>query len=264
MFEFLGSAVWVFAYNYSSNTSLVRAFAYFATFVIASTVSGAHFNPAVTLAVYLQSGEYRKNFLYMLVCMFVQFAGCFFGILASYAILFEGTQILYPDPTMTYKGPDGTESVYYTDGNNLHYGKVFFLEGIMTMIFAIVFLCVKYRNPLKHSDEIIKGLALAFTLYACFEMTTGAGACLNPWFGISQNVYVNGIINGMHGTGRIWSRAMWCYAVAPFCGAILAVLLFKLSLVANEDTSSSAMRIHEDPYNHKPVNNHTGPQVSQA
>lgn len=242
LFEFLGTAFYVIAFNYSAelslNSNLVRAFAYFATWIVASTVSGAHFNPAMSLVVYFQTGEYKKNFLYLLAVMFIQLCGAFLGTLAAYLILWESSPVLRPNPTLT----NGSESMYYTDsGEHLHYGKMWFLEGIMTMIFAIVFLAVKFRYPLKRSDEVLKGVALAFTLYACLELTAGAGACLNPWFGLAQVCYTVGLYEGMK---KIIRRSIWVYILAPFAGAILGFILFKFSTV-NEEEESEKFNHHQ-------------------
>jgi glycerol uptake facilitator-like aquaporin len=53
MFEFLGTAFQVMAFNYSFNNYITRATAYFVTWILASTISGAHFNPVLSLAVYM-------------------------------------------------------------------------------------------------------------------------------------------------------------------------------------------------------------------
>lgn len=70
IFELLGSAVWVMAFNYSNNNYFVRAASFFFMWMIASTVSGAHFNPAISLAVYMSQRKYRKLFPY-LFCVWI-------------------------------------------------------------------------------------------------------------------------------------------------------------------------------------------------
>lgn len=60
-YEFCGSALVVYAFNFSYVDSFTRAFAYFMGWMFAVTISGAHFNPATTLAVYLVEGRYREN-----------------------------------------------------------------------------------------------------------------------------------------------------------------------------------------------------------
>jgi glycerol uptake facilitator-like aquaporin len=47
-----------------------RAFAYFVGWLIAVSVSGAHFNPAVSLAVYIAEGKYSRQIGRLLIYWF--------------------------------------------------------------------------------------------------------------------------------------------------------------------------------------------------
>lgn len=64
MYEFFGSALVTYAYNLSFDEKsnfcgpLNRGIAYFIGWIIACSVSGAHFNPATSLAVFIYE---RKN-----------------------------------------------------------------------------------------------------------------------------------------------------------------------------------------------------------
>ena len=60
IYEFLGSALLVYAYNFTFTGYMSRGFAYFVGWIIAASVSGAHFNPATSLAVYLVEGKYLR------------------------------------------------------------------------------------------------------------------------------------------------------------------------------------------------------------
>lgn len=59
-YEFLGSMLMVYAFNAMGNNYLIRAVTYFSLWVLAVAISGAHFNPATTLGVYLSEGKYMK------------------------------------------------------------------------------------------------------------------------------------------------------------------------------------------------------------
>ena len=61
VYEFWGSALTVYAFNFTAASYLGRAFAYFVGWMIAVSVSGAHFNPATTLAVYIAEGKYIRQ-----------------------------------------------------------------------------------------------------------------------------------------------------------------------------------------------------------
>ena len=58
-YEFIGSAVLVVAYNWTYGNTPINhilgiSFTYFALYALFGTISGAHFNPALTLGVLIQ------------------------------------------------------------------------------------------------------------------------------------------------------------------------------------------------------------------
>jgi len=53
LYEFWGTAFWVMAFNYSYNNYFVRGVTYSVLWIICSTTTGAHFNPALSLAVWM-------------------------------------------------------------------------------------------------------------------------------------------------------------------------------------------------------------------
>ncbi len=59
-YEFLGTMAMVYAFNFSGNNYWQRAMTYFSMWMLAVTISGAHFNPATTLGVYLAEGKYLR------------------------------------------------------------------------------------------------------------------------------------------------------------------------------------------------------------
>jgi glycerol uptake facilitator-like aquaporin len=59
-FEFIGTALVVYSYNYTLGSYIARGFSYFLGWMIAVSISGAHFNPATTLGVYLAEGKYGR------------------------------------------------------------------------------------------------------------------------------------------------------------------------------------------------------------
>lgn len=57
LYEFLGTAFMVYAYN---SSPLARPFVYFIFWIAAYKVSGAHFNPATTLAVFIVERQMKN------------------------------------------------------------------------------------------------------------------------------------------------------------------------------------------------------------
>lgn len=70
IYEFLGSAIVTYSYCLGGGSGHDRAFAYFIAWILAYQVSGAHFNPATTLAVFIIEREF-KNLLGFLLSLLV-------------------------------------------------------------------------------------------------------------------------------------------------------------------------------------------------
>ena len=69
VYEFIGSAIVTWAFNIGAKDNSTRAVAYFIGYLFAVNVSGAHFNPATSLAVYLtekDSKDKNHKLLYFL------------------------------------------------------------------------------------------------------------------------------------------------------------------------------------------------------
>lgn len=58
IFEFFGTAMMIYAYNFADGSDYARSFTYFVAWIIAVSISGAHFNPATTLAVFINEKKY--------------------------------------------------------------------------------------------------------------------------------------------------------------------------------------------------------------
>ena len=59
-FEFLGTSAIVYAFNFTNASYSGRAFTYFMWWFLAVSTSGAHFNPATSLAVYIAEGKFLR------------------------------------------------------------------------------------------------------------------------------------------------------------------------------------------------------------
>jgi glycerol uptake facilitator-like aquaporin len=60
MYEFMGSCLTVYAFNFTFTDYMGRGFAYFIGWLVCASVSGAHFNPATSLAVYLVEAKFAR------------------------------------------------------------------------------------------------------------------------------------------------------------------------------------------------------------
>lgn len=164
-------------------------------------ISGCHINPAITLGVWL-SGRMKASDA--MKYMIAQVLG---GILASaviYAIVAGGTS---------------TGGVTLTGANGFKEGAVisaFIAEVVFTFIFVLVVLGTTASN---NGTPKFAGLAIGLTLLlanaVCIPIT---GASINPARSIGPALFEGGLALSQ----------LWLFIVAPFVGAILSTIVWKL------------------------------------
>ena len=74
MYEFLASAFLLYVILLGGSAVGVT-FVVFVLILATSPVSGGHFNPAITIAVYIAQKEYKRNFALMILIFLFQIAG---------------------------------------------------------------------------------------------------------------------------------------------------------------------------------------------
>ena len=170
-YEFCGTAFVVSAYTLSFFDPLARSIAYFIGFILLFHVTGAHFNPATTLADYLNkksSGTYttetdKKNAL-KLMCMviFIQMIGSLMGVLITYLL----AKFYLPSYRLYPKG--GLGGLYtYTDSNyevGFQYARIFGQEVLQTCLFTLFYLALTQSKDVytQRSNFLLRGLALVY------------------------------------------------------------------------------------------------------
>jgi glycerol uptake facilitator-like aquaporin len=201
---------------------------YFLFWMLAVTISGAHFNPATSLAVYLAEGKYLRQVGRLILYWLFQLMGAFAGILMTWLIFNEPLQgyLLWPNEGI----PGVGATRFFSHLGNIYYVKIIWLEFWNAMIFTYVYLLVIYKPSIRTVDEIVKGLAVSIALYACWVNTAESGGSLNPALGIAQSAYQVGFLNGYDMNGNRYASAIWVYAVFPLVGAMFAALLFRLHI----------------------------------
>lgn len=109
LYEFFGTAIVTYSFNLSAGNYFVRACAYLIGWLLAANVSGAHFSPATTLAVFIYEKK-ASHFIYMLACMLTQFAGAFLGVVISFALVKFSDATLYPS---SFTGTSSGDILYF-------------------------------------------------------------------------------------------------------------------------------------------------------
>jgi hypothetical protein len=87
IFEFLGTMLQSTAYIFGGQVADVRQGLYFVGWLLAAGISGAHFNPASTFAIFLMEPNKGQNAKYLIFIWIIQFCGAFAGILLTFLIM---------------------------------------------------------------------------------------------------------------------------------------------------------------------------------
>jgi glycerol uptake facilitator-like aquaporin len=88
LYEFIGTAIMVYSFNSSSDPLNVRArpMAYFILWILAYKISGAHFNPATSIAAFIIEGK-CMNGLGLFLTIIAQCVGAWLGIALGYLLI---------------------------------------------------------------------------------------------------------------------------------------------------------------------------------
>lgn len=163
-------------------------------------ISGAHYNPAITLAIWIRKKMETKD---VLPYMGAQFLGAICASLVFYFSL-----------KRSMGGP------VPLDGFNYNM-KPMILESIFTFLLALVVLnvAVSKKNDVRTNYGIAIGLAVMAGMFSVGEIS---GAAFNPAVGVGPNL-VNAIVED----GNI--SHVWIYIAGPFLGASLAAVVYKMT-----------------------------------
>jgi aquaporin Z len=167
------------------------------------SVSGAHFNPAVSLGIHLAGRDKMAPFDTM-AYIAAQIVGGVCGSFTYFLIDHEAAVLLAP-----------------TGHYNLR--EVLFVEVLYTAALVYVVLNVATTTNEKQGNGAngYFGLAIGFTVVAsAIAIGPISGCSLNPAVSVG-NMFVGGAVHGPQAF-RFWS----CYVFAPFGGSLLGSILF--------------------------------------
>ena len=157
-------------------------------------ISGAHYNPAVTLAVFLRG---RVRGIDVLPYFGAQIAGGLLGGVAARMIV----------------SPTSIEAMSFSAGK---IAAALFAEFLFTFLLAYVVLNVATSQD--HDDNSFYGLAIGLIVLAGASAVGGiSGAAFNPAVAIAASAI--GLFP--------WS-AIWIFLIANFAGGAVAALVFRL------------------------------------
>ena len=162
-------------------------------------ISGAHYNPAVSIAMILRGLLTTKEAINYILS---QLAGAF---LAAIFVQWVGGAVMEV-------GPSNTASVL----------QILSVEAIFTFALVLVILNVA-TNP-KTEGNSYYGLAIGFTVMAgAFAGGGISGGAYNPAVGTGPI-----LVDAIMGEGNTLSN-LWYYLVGPIVGAMVATYVYKLT-----------------------------------
>jgi len=183
--------------------------------------SGAHFNPAVTLAI-LTSGRNLISVLDALLYMITQFLGGIAGVLTAYALAQPKTGLGHLGPNPGARDPLGRPYKLMDCADE---------ETIFTFVLCFTVLCVATSKFYATSQAF--GLAIGMCITVGGVSIGGVtGACLNPAVSLGIEV-TNAVGHARNGTGGPEGP----FAVAPvamyvafqYLGGILAAFAYRVT-----------------------------------
>ena len=90
VYEGIGTMLFVYSIMLTNNPISI-AFSLFASIVIFGAITGGHFNPAVTLGVYISEGKWKENASWLVSIIVAQVLGAFVAQGLATLTLFEDT-----------------------------------------------------------------------------------------------------------------------------------------------------------------------------
>ncbi len=194
LMELLGTFFFVLTIVVTGNPFAIAAML-MAWVYIGGYVSGAHYNPAVTLAVALRS---HSTSIHIAWYMAAQVIG---GFLAFAAAAFLGSEIIIPAPAVPLL-------------------QAFLVETLLAFVLAFVVLVVSTSEKFKASH--IFGFAIGFSIPALASIgATTSGGLFNPAIALGVNLFA--LLNG---SAIVW-QDLGMYVGGALAGGALAAFAFK-------------------------------------
>lgn len=195
LMEFIGTMFWVLAVGFSGNPLAVGVMVIVMVYM-GKHISGAHYNPAVTLAVWIRGKIESKN---VAGYMIAQLIGAFAAALIFYLIQ---ERTFAPVPAV-----------------GVEIWKSIFLELLFTFALCSVYLVVATNDNLK--ENYIYGLAIGLTVMAgAFLVGRITGGAFNPAVALGPE-----LMDKLEGGAAL--NKFYIYIIGCFGGGALSAIVYK-------------------------------------
>ena len=216
-YELLGTCLFVYGIIMTNMWQSIP-FSLFASVLIFGGVTGGHFNPAVSIGVFLSLGDYAENFLFLIMIIFGQVLGGLLAIPLAYGGVMTKDQSIKDSTLCPY---NVTEDSCDNKAGNLNFNmdmQVVTNEVICTFIFVSVILMVKGKHTAGVSDGMSGPIAVVLTLLGMIAVGNKFGAAYNPAVGIA--LIANQVI--MQGKLLYLYHYLYAYTLGPALGGTVA------------------------------------------
>lgn len=203
-------------------SSFLAAAAFAATtsvmYYVFNKTSGGHFNPAITLAVFIDEGV--KNVKDLFGYIVFQILGSIAAIGCLYFITAQKQNL---------------GQVGYGELSPLYIGvfPAILVELVLTIMIVLVFLTVRDRKNNGSENESTAAIAIGSSVFACYSfgiLATGGG--LNPAKILASAIFTMGTA----------IKQLPIFFVVPLIGSVIAFVIFKglIKIVSNERVEQDA------------------------
>ena len=240
LYEALGTAILINAINlggafgpYASPLTLMGII------FMLDPVSGAHFNPAVTVAVWIRRSEIGKDAFFMLQIILAQIlGGCLGCAFVSFSNDFSLKDVPIPGvaklcPPKVFSGKDCVPKDF---GSAMH---MLWAEIFGTFLLVAVIMGVKFQDGAGklHLNAIIISCTLAAIIW---QYGGVSGACFNPAVAVAQTIFMNIVYSDVS------FGSIYIYLAGPLIGGLLGGLWSKLDANARAAASSDYNSVLDD------------------
>jgi len=202
LYEFLGQIFFMYAVLVSGGSGsdtwgITGPLALFAIVNIFGGISGGHFNPAVTLGVYVREAKWAHNFIFLVMIIASQIAGAMVGMLLAYLVLRvqkDGEYDVLPGNVPLLLPAALTKPIIdaAADGGSIILEEnftTFYMEVICTFVFVLFILHVTGKNTGVPDMGVYGVPAICLVLWALCSVDYFTGASFNPALAIGSTVF---------------------------------------------------------------------------
>ena len=196
IYEAIGTGLLLYCINMTAGSPYGKfgiAFAIFALILIGGPISGGHYNPAVTLGVFLSNRHWRKEWSFCLLIMLAQFIGGVWGCHLAWLSLYNSdcpNTAIFPACVVTRAQIPIKELVVLAPAPGVSDWDALQIEIVCSTVFVMMCLLNKTAKTKPTKQGLLGAFSVSTTLLAMLTLSGGrSGGCLNPAVGLSMTLF---------------------------------------------------------------------------